>query len=59
MLGHFVKTSDEETARRLREAGFVELAKEDSKWVFLNEGGKLNFEENKDLKITYNDMLCV
>lgn len=38
---HFVKTTDPDTAEYLRKAGFVELAKEGSRWVFVNEVNKM------------------
>ena len=60
---HFVKTKDPDVAKQLREAGFIELAKEGNRFVFINEINKidrlnridvLNFE-NKD--IHYDDKL--
>ena len=38
---HFVKTTDPDMAEYLRKAGFVELAKEGSRWVFINEVNKM------------------
>ena len=60
---HFVKTKDPDVAKQLRDAGFIELAKEGNRFVFINEINKidrlnridvLNFE-NKD--IHYDDKL--
>lgn len=56
MIDRFVKTSDEETAQRLRQAGFVELAKEGSRWVFLNEIGKVDFSQS-DMKVSFDNIL--
>ena len=57
---HFVKTNDPETAAILREAGFPELAKEGSKWVFVNQPKKdfsLDTSGN-DSSVTYSNVLC-
>ena len=54
---HFVKTSDPDVAKQLREAGFVELAKEGDRFVFLNEIVKfdrMNFEKKK---VDFDSML--
>ncbi len=60
---YFVKTKDPDVAKQLRDAGFIELAKEGNRFVFINEINKidrlnridvLNFE-NKD--IHYDDKL--
>ncbi len=51
MEKHFVKTKDPDVAKQLREAGFIELAKEGERYVFLNEMHKIdimNFDK-KDL----------
>jgi len=42
MKGKFVKTSDEHTAKLLREAGLHELTKEGNRWVFVAEPEKMN-----------------
>jgi len=56
MKGKFVKTSDEHTAKLLREAGLHELAKEGNRWVFVAEPEKMEFAS--DEKINYSDKLC-
>ena len=43
MKEKFIKTNDEYTANLLRESGFKELAKEGSKWVFINDPDKITF----------------
>ena len=53
---HFIKTDDEQTAKLLREAGFPELAKEGSKWVFVNQGNKIEFSSD-DKKMTHTNIL--
>ena len=40
---NFIKTSDENTANLLREAGFKELAMEGNRYVFVNETDKIIF----------------
>ena len=54
-MQNFVKTSDEETAKRLREAGFVELAKEQNRWVFLNKS-QYDFSQS-DMKVSFDNKL--
>ena len=44
MKNQFIKTSDASTAKSLRNAGLIELAKEGDKWDFVNEKDKLKFE---------------
>lgn len=51
----FVKTSDEQTAKRLRDAGFPELAKDGNRWVFINCVGKMNFSD--DDKVNFDNIL--
>lgn len=53
---NFVKTNDAETAEMLRKAGFVELAREGDKWVFLNENGKMDFSDSK-AKVCFDNKL--
>ena len=57
MENHFIKTSDEQTANLLREAGYVELAKEGNRFVFINDLNKIDFSSS-DLKLNYSDKLC-
>lgn len=52
----FVKTSDEQTANLLRNAGLHELAKEGNKWVFVNEQNKITFSL-EDKKLSFTDIL--
>ena len=52
----FVKTSDEQTAKLLRDAGLHELAKEGNKWVFVNEQNKITFSL-EDKKLSFTDIL--
>ena len=53
---HFVKTSDPETAKALRDIGLQELAKEGSRWVFINEPNKMSFS-SKEMKLNYTNTL--
>lgn len=48
-MKHFIKTSDEQTAQLLRDAGLQELDKDGSLWVFINEPTKIDFSSN-DMK---------
>lgn len=50
----FIKTTDEDTAKLLREAGFQELTKEGSRYVFVNDTDKINFSSDvmKDVQTT-------
>lgn len=52
----FVKTTDEETAEYLRKAGFVELAKEQNRWVFINDLSKADFSQS-DMKLNFDNKL--
>lgn len=54
MQKKFIKTSDEYTANMLRESGLHELAKEGSKWVFINQPDKMTFsiDDMKDVHQT-------
>lgn len=56
MKNKFVKTSDENTAKILREAGLHELAKEGNKWVFINEPDKVVFSSD-DNAMHYTNIL--
>lgn len=53
---NFIKTSDEETAKLLRNSGLYELAKEGNFWVFVNSD-KINFS-SEEMKVNYSDRLC-
>lgn len=56
MKDYFVKTTDAETAQMLREAGLVELEKDGSHWVFINDPSKLNFSQ-VDAKVSFDNKL--
>ena len=53
---HFVRTSDERTAKLLREAGLHELAKDGKYWVFVNDITKVDFSSS-DLKVGFTNIL--
>lgn len=57
MKQKFIKTSDEHTAKLLRDAGYVELAKEGNRFVFINDINKTEFSSS-DVKINYSNKLC-
>lgn len=48
---NFLKTSDESTAKLLRDSGLQELPKEGLFFVFINNG-KMNFSDNKNVIFT-------
>lgn len=57
MNGYFIKTSDEEVAKTLRESGYQELSKQGKYFVFINSASKKkNFDKNK---VIYTNTLCV
>ncbi len=54
---HFIKTSDEETAKKLRKLGFQEISKEGSHWVFINDKtNKITFS-SEGMKLSYTNVL--
>ena len=58
MKNNFIKTSDEQTANLLREAGLQELPKEGDKWVFVNSD-KVTFSSSDIMKkMSYTNILC-
>ena len=53
----FVRTSDEATAKRLREAGFTELKESSTtSYCFLNDG-KLKFSSEDEKNVIYTDKM--
>lgn len=55
----FIRTTNVETAHKLRHMGYTELTDSDNKFFcFLNDGKQLNFnaEENG---IVYTNVLCI
>ncbi len=58
MKEQFIKTSDEDTASKLRGLGFTAIAQEGKYFVFLNDG-KQNFSQEDDEKIVKTDILCI
>lgn len=57
MERHFVKTKDPDVAEQLRDAGFIELAKEGNRFVFLNEPTKIDRLNFADVNLNYDDKL--
>ena len=56
-MKHFIKTSDETVAEKLRNEGYTELSKEGSQFVFINDSKKAKtFDEQK---IIYTDNICL
>ena len=55
----FLKTSNKETADKLRNLGFTELTESSSStFCFINDGKKLTFDAEKDDAI-YTNILCL
>lgn len=54
---YFVKTTDPETAKALREAGFPELEKEGNRFVFLNQPKNQAAFSQNNKKMHFTDVL--
>lgn len=55
---NFIKTSDLDTARRLRDLGFTELTEPSSStFCFINDG-KIVYDDVND-KCVYTNILCI
>ena len=56
----FIKTSDEGVAKILREAGYPELNKEGSLYVFINDqSNDKQFSETPLNKCTFSNSVCL
>ena len=56
-MNHFVKTSDEEVANKLRALGYQELSKQGKFFCFINNPSRSKeFDKNK---VIYTNTLCV
>lgn len=56
---NFIKTSDQETAERLRKLGFTEITEPNSStFCFINDGKKLTFDAEK-YDAVYTNLLCL
>ena len=53
---NFVCTTDEQTAKTLRELGYPELPKDGNRWIFVNTQDKKVFS-SEDMKVHYTDIL--
>ena len=56
---YFIKTTDEDTAKRLREAGFEELPKEGNHWIFLNNTSQIAGFSSDGLKMNFSNIISV
>lgn len=57
MINHFIKTSDEEVAEKLRSFGYQELSKQGKFFYFINSPSKKKeFDKNK---VIYTNTLCI
>ena len=55
----FIRTSNKETANKLRYAGFTELTEQtNGTYCFLNDGKKLNFDVEK-FDGVYTNIMCL
>ncbi len=52
----FIATSDEGTAKRLRDLGYQEMPKQNGRWMFVNDG-KIHFSKSDEMKVSYTDIL--
>lgn len=53
----FIRTSDEETFKKLVKEGLTFVGKEDNFWTFINDG---NYKfDVKEMKIHYTDKLFI
>lgn len=53
----FIRTSDENTAEKLRQSGFTEMKESSTtSYCFLNDG-KLNFSLEEEKNIVYTDKM--
>ena len=57
-MSKFAKTSDGAVADELRKAGFTELPKEGSLFVFLNDG-HANFSDDDKKKVIYTNKMNI
>lgn len=56
-MEHFIKTTDEEVARKLRSFGYIELSRQGKFYFFINNPSKKKeFDKNK---VIYTNTLCV
>lgn len=56
---HFVCTTDEKTAQKLRELGFPELKKDGNRWVFINQiSNEIAFSKD-DMQLAYTNKLTL
>lgn len=56
-MQYFIKTSDEEVAKELRESGYQELSKSGKFFVFINDVSKVKTFDKE--KVIYTNNLCV
>ena len=58
---NFIKTTDSETAQKLRDEGLVEVKDSSNAYVFVNEkenqNNKVNFSENG--KVCFSNKVCI
>lgn len=58
MKDNFVKTSDSDTAEKLKANGFTEVSKEGEFFVFLNDGKQL-FSKEDDKKVILTNVISI
>lgn len=59
MKNNFIKTTDKDTADKLKKNGFKILNEQDNNYIFLN-CNKIKFSSDIDKsKIWYSDILCI
>lgn len=58
MINHFIKTTDDETALKLKAEGFSLISKDGNVYTFLNDG-KMNFADEDKKKMAFTNVLAM
>lgn len=54
---NFIKTSSEDTYKKLMDLGFTFLGKEDGFYRFINDGGKAQFTQDESKTISRTNII--
>lgn len=58
MINHFIKTTDDETALKLKAEGFSLISKDGNVYTFMNDG-KMNFADEDKKKMAFTNVLAM
>lgn len=58
MVNHFIKTTDDETALKLKAEGFSLISKDGNVYTFMNDG-KMNFADEDKKKMAFTNVLAM